>query len=60
MPIITLTRQCETNHEVTIPMPKVTPTASPLPPMQLSEKTLAWLAERPHALHHVRSEPVGK
>ena len=30
-------------------------TASPLPPMQLSEQTLAWLAERPHALHHVRS-----
>jgi hypothetical protein len=55
MATTTLTRQRETNHEVTIPMPKVTPTASPLPPMQLSEQTLAWLAERPHALHHVRS-----
>jgi hypothetical protein len=51
----TLTHQRETTHEMTIPMPRVTPTASPLPPMQLSEQTLAWLAERPHALHHVRS-----
>jgi hypothetical protein len=51
----TLTHQREITHEMTIPMPRVTPTASPLPPMQLSEQTLAWLAERPHALHHVRS-----
>ena len=29
-------------------MPRVTPTTSPLPPMQLSQQTLAWLAERPH------------
>jgi hypothetical protein len=55
MATITLTHQRETTHELTTPMPKVTPTASPLPPMQLSEQTLAWLAERPHALHHVRS-----
>jgi hypothetical protein len=32
---------------LTIPIPRVTPTASPLPPMQLSGQTLAWLAERP-------------
>jgi hypothetical protein len=55
MATTTLTHRRETTHEVTVPMPKATPTASPLPPMQLSEQTLAWLAERPHALHHVRS-----
>jgi hypothetical protein len=55
MATTTLTRQHETTREVTIPMTKVTPTASPLPPMQLSERTLAWLAERPPALHHVRA-----
>ena len=49
------THQRETTHELIIPMPKATPTTSPLPPMQLSQRTLAWLAERPHALHHVRS-----
>ncbi len=55
MAAVTFTRQRETTHEVTIPMPRVTPTASPLSPMQLSEQTLAWLAERPGALTHVRS-----
>jgi hypothetical protein len=30
----TLTRRRETNHDGTIPMPRVTPTTSPLPPMQ--------------------------
>jgi hypothetical protein len=51
----TLPRQRETTHDVTIPMPRVTPTASLLPPMQLSEQTLAWLAERSPALHHLRA-----
>jgi hypothetical protein len=55
MATTTRTHQPETTHEVTIPMPRVTPTPSPMPPMQLSEQTLAWLPERPHALHHVRS-----
>ena len=55
MATTTLTHQRETTHELIIPMPKAKPTTSPLPPMQLSQRTLAWLAERPHALHHVRS-----
>jgi hypothetical protein len=32
MATTTLTRQPETTHELTIPMPKATPTAPPLPP----------------------------
>jgi hypothetical protein len=55
MATTTRTHQCETNQGLTISMPRVTPNTSPLPPMQLPEQTLAWLAERPHALHHVRS-----
>jgi hypothetical protein len=55
MATITRTRQREINYDVTIPMPRITPTASPLSPMQLSEQTLAWLAQRSPALHHLRA-----
>ena len=35
-------------HEVTIPMPRVTPTTSPLPPMQLSAQTLSAVLDGTH------------